>query len=314
MFDKTNDLLNKAQTQFDKLMHHLDRSIDAFSYRANKVIKKCSKLGNGVIDIIYNLYEPNARIIRYLTLPWGIAIPKVKKILDKNKYDNLPIFIPGMHMIRSRVGGGKSLTSMILAEMTLKETGHPSYFTSAVEKPQLSEDGKYWYVMHPVVKMSDYYKDGKKILNFNTEKYKNIHKDERHLQYNPRMNKSSKYNDTFIPEHEDHLLMRHDGFDNIFMYSQHMKLDAQDMDSITLMHEVETVKDIPVKRWLDDGRFNYIPVKLKFISYSVEVKFDGSMERKFYRSWNLPVPYDVLQRFDTYAEKHKHAGLPYDFK
>lgn len=314
MFDKVNVIFSKIQNQFDRLMHHANQVLDAFLHAANKAVNHIRKIGNIKIDVIFNLYSPNSRIIRYLTLPWGIAIPKVKKILDKNKYDNLPIFIPGMHMIRSRVGGGKSLTSFILAEMTLRETGHPSYFTSAVEKPQLSEDGRYWYVMHPVVKMSDYYKDGKKILNFNTDKYKNIHKDERHLQYNPRMNKSSKYNETFIPEHEDHLLMRHDGFDNIFMYSQHMKLDAQDMDSITLMHEVETVKDIPVKRWLDDGRFNYIPIRLKFISYSIEVKFDGSMDRKFFRSWSLTVPYEVLQRFDTYAERHKHSGLPYDYK
>ncbi|MDX9692204.1 MAG: hypothetical protein RBT45_07080 [Acholeplasmataceae bacterium] len=314
MFEKINSFYTIIQKKFDIMMHRIDLAFDAFFHALIKIVKFIGNVGNKCIIGIYEFYQPISKFVRLLSMPWGILIIKVKKLLDKNKYNNLPIFLPGMHMIRSRVGGGKSLTSLILAEMTLKETGYPSYFTSAVEKPQLSEDGKYWYVMHPVVKMSDYYQDGKKVLNFNTEKYKNIHKDERHLQYNPRMNKSSKYNDTFIPEHEDHLLMRHDGFDNIFMYSQHMKLDAQDMDSITLMHEVETYKDIPLKRWIDDGRFNYIPIKLKFVSYSIEVKFDGSMDRKFYRSWNLEVPYDVLMKFDTYAEKHKHAGLPKDFK
>lgn len=312
--NKLEKVFDKTQLKIDSIMHLGDNILDAFFHAANKGIHAFGSFSNQVLLGLYKLFKKQDRSMRYAALPWSPLIPIAYKWFHRNNYDRLPIFIPGMHMIRARVGGGKSLTSFVLAEMTLKETGHASYFTSAVEKPQLSEDGKYWYVYHRVIDMKDYYKDGRKVMNYNTNLYKNIHKDERHLDYNPRMNKGKEYNARFIPEHQDHLLMRHDGFDNIYMYSQHMKLDSQEMDALTLMHEVETVKDIPIQRWLDDGKFNFIPVTLKFTSYTVEVEFDGSMKRKVFRKWKITVPYEVLQRFDTHAEKVKHAGLPYDYK
>ena len=222
----------------DKIVHLADMSLDAFSHAAKKILNIFDKFSNGFMNNVYAFYKRNAhdRFIRYASLPWSTAIVYVYKYLSVGRYYRLPIFQPGMHMIRAKVGGGKSLTSFVLAEMTLEATGYGSYFTSPVEKPQLSEDGKYYYVHHRVIDMKDYYKDGKKVMNFNTDKYKDIHKDERHLQYNPRLNKGKEYNKSFVPEHEDHLLMRHDGMEHIYMYSQHAKLDAQDMDSITYMH------------------------------------------------------------------------------
>lgn len=311
--NKVEKVFDKAEDKIDQLMHLGDIALDAFFHASGKGLKMLFDASNLLMQNAHKFYMKHARLLRYGSLPWSIAIPKIYKWMHSNDYDRLPIFIPGMHMIRSRVGGGKSLTSLVLAEMTLKHTGYASYFTSAVEKPQLSEDGTYYYVMHRVINLSEYYKDGKKVMNFNTKKYKNIHKDERHLTYNPRMNKSKEYNSKFIPEHEDDLLMRHGGFENKYMYSQHMKLDSQEMDAITLMHEVETSKDIPIKRWLEDGTFKYIPVKLKFISYSIEINFDGSMKRNVYRKWKIQVPYEVLMKFDTLAEKNKYAGLPYDY-
>lgn len=312
--EKIEKLFDKALVRIDKIMHLGDITLDAFFQCTSKGMEWFSKTSNQILYFIHEVYKRKARVLRHISLPWSALIPIGYKWMHMNAYDRLPIFIPGMHLIRSRVGGGKSLTSLVLAEMTLEHTGYSSYFTSPVEKPQLSEDGKYWYVMHAVVNLDDYYKDGKKVLNFNTDKRKDFHKDERHLDYNPRMNKGKEYNKRFVPEHEDHLLMRHDGFEHIMMYSQHMKLDSQEMDALTLMHEVETVKDIPIKRWLDDGQFNYIPIKLKFVSYSVEIDFDGSMKRKVYKKWKLTVPYEVLKKFDTHAEKRKHAGLPFDYK
>lgn len=312
--NKVEKVFDQAEQSIDKMMHLGDIALDAFFHVVGKILQRFADTSNLILKSAHALYKKYDRKLRYLSLPWSASIPWIYKWVHSNAYDRLPIFIPGMHMIRARVGGGKSLTSLVIAEMTLEHTGFASYFTSAVEKPQLSEDGTYWYVMHRVIKLSDYYKDGKKSMNFNTKKYKNIHKDERHLEFNPRMNKTKEYNSRFIPEHEDDLLMRHTGFEHKFMYSQHMKLDSQDMDAITLMHEVETVKDIPIKRWLEDGGFKYIPIKLKFTSYTIEIDFDGSMKRKVFRKWKLQVPYEVLNKFETHAEKDKYAGLPYDYK
>jgi hypothetical protein len=316
MNQAADKIFNAIELSMDKVMHLTEISVDAFACVAKKLLNSSHALNERLYASIHHHYKKNNHIkyIKYASLPWSLSIILAYKYFSKNTDKRLPIFIPGMHMIRARVGGGKSLASFVLAEMTLKATGHPSYFTSPVEKPQLSEDGKYYFVYHRVINMKDYYKDGKKVLNFNTDKYKNIHKDERHLQYNPRLNKGKKYNESFIPEHEDHLLMRHDGMERIYMYSQHMKLDSQDMDSITLMHEVETVKDIPIKTWLDNDNLKYIPIKLKFKSYQIETNFDGTMKRKLYAKFSLPVPYDVLQRYDTHAERYKHLGLKKDYE
>ena len=314
--DKLDLVFNKIEYGFDRASDILDLVTNKISNYGNYILNSFEKSSVFIYENLYNFYKQknHDRLVRYLSLPWSVTIPIAYKYFTRNEYNRLPIFQPGMHMIRAKVGGGKSLTSFVLAEMTLLRTANGSYFTSQVEKPQLSEDKKYWYVHHRVIDLNDYYSEGKKVKNFNTEKYKDIHKDERHLQYNPRMNKGKKYNDTFVPEHEDHLLMRHEGMEHIYMYSQHGKLDSQDMDSITYMHEVQTIKDIPLKRWLDSGDLKYIPIKLKFTTYTVDVGFDGSMKRNRVAKFSLPIPFDVLARFDTHAEKYKYAGLPVDFK
>lgn len=217
-------------------------------------------------------------------------------------------------MIRAKVGGGKSLASFVLAEIYLEETGLGSYFTSPVEKPSVTEDGEWLYVFHRVINTDDYYKGGKKVLNYNTDKHKVIHKDERHIEYNPRLNNTSDYKNKFIPEQKDEILMRHEGMEYIYKYSQYMKLDSQDMDALTYMHDVETVKDIPISRWLDTGELNYIPVVLKFTTFVIEITFDGGMKRKKVGSCKIPIPYHLLQRFDTHAERYRNAGLPVDYK
>lgn len=219
-------------------------------------------------------------------------------------------------MIRAKVGGGKSLLTFVLAEMFLEETGLGSYFTSPVEKPQVTEDGKWLFVHHRVINTDDYYdgKNKRKTKNFNTEKYKIMFKDERHLDYNPRLWSSTGYRDKFILEQKDEILMRHEGMTHIYKCSQYTKLDSQDMQALTYMHDVETVKDIPLQKWLDTGRFNIIPVKLKVTTYVVDVAFDGTMKRKKVGSCKLQVSDDILSRFDTYAERYRNAGLPVDYQ
>jgi len=312
--DKIEKVFDKAVEKIDQFMHLGDVALDAFFHPIGSMLKKTSDVGNKVLSVIHKLYLKHAKKLRYASFPWSLVILYGYKLLHTNDFENIPLLKEGMHLVRSRVGGGKSLTSLVLAELTLNTTGYPSYFTSPVEKPRLSEDGRYYYVMHRVVNTDDYYQEGKKVKNFNAALRPYFHKDERHLDYNPRLNKGKEYNKKWVPEHEDELLMRHDKFKVIIKYSQHMKLDSQEMETLTYMHEVETRKDIPIKRWLEDGRFNYIPVKLKFHTYVIDFDFEGNHRRKLVKKWSLPVPYEVLQIFDTHAESYKHAGLPMDYK
>ncbi|MDA3884885.1 MAG: hypothetical protein PF638_04750 [Candidatus Delongbacteria bacterium] len=316
--EKMDYIFNHMELYMDKLVHHADKALDALSKAPDYTLKTFMNFIESITDSIYELLNKDtsiARLLRYGSLPWSIIIPKGYKYFFSNQFNKALLFVPGVHMIKAKVGGGKSLTSFVLAELYLEETGRGSYFTSPVEKPQVTDDGNWLYVYHRVIDPSDYYKDGKKIKNYNSEKYKIFHKDERLITFNRRENKSSEYNKKFIPEQRDEVLMRHQGIERIYKYSQSPKLDSQEMELLTYMHEVETVKTIPTKRWLESGRFDYIPVKLKFTTYELQFNFgDSSMKRKKIGSCTLPVPFEILKRFDTHAESKRYAGLPVDYK
>lgn len=310
-------VFNTCESIIDKMVHQVDNSLDAISQAPNYLLRNYNSIIEDIEDQIYDRLNKDtalARLIRYSSLPWSVVIPKGYKYFISNQNRTPQILQPGIHMVRAKVGGGKSLTSFILAEMYLEETGLGSYFTSPVEKPQVTEDGEWLYVYHRYINLDDYYNEhGVKIKKFNTEKYQVIHKDERHLDFNPRLNSTKEYKNKYIPQQKDEILMRHQGVKRIYKYSQYMKLDNQDMQALTYMHDVETVKDIPIQRWLDTGELNYVPINLKFTSFIIDVDIKGELKRKKVGSYKIPVPYQLLQRFDTHAEKYRYAGLPVDY-
>jgi hypothetical protein len=317
MKDYLEPVIKKTESVMEKIMHRAEQGIDAFMRVSKVITEKFMGLIEGSLDKLYDVAGPSTslgRLLRYLSLPTSLVIPTVYKHFFSTKYNKALIFRPGVHLVVAKPGGGKSLTSFVLAEIHLQEAGLGSYFTSCVEKPQLTEDGEWKYVHHPVINLKDYYKGGKKIRNFNTKKYPIIMKDERYIDYTPRNNKKDVgYNDRWVPEHIDELLHRHQGFTHIYKFSQHFNLDGAEMETLSYMHDVETIKDIPNKIWLESGEFPYIPIMLKFTTYKVEVGFDGKKKRKKIGTCKIPVPYDVLERFETHSEKDKFAGLPVDF-
>ncbi len=107
--------------------------------------------------------------------------------------------------------------------------------------------------------------------------------------------------------------MRHQGITHIYKYTQYMKLDSQDMQALTYMHDVGTDKDIPLDRWLNDGMFNIIPLKLKISTFVIDVDFKGEFKRKKIASYSINVPYDLLQHFDTHAESYRDNNLKVDY-
>lgn len=314
LYNIVDQTFKKTTSKLDNAVDFLELGLDAFFLVPNYLLDKFGKSGNYILNKIESSYDNHGRFMRTVAQPWSYIFLIINEIYWNRKIRQIPLLAPGIHFIRGNVGGGKSLTSFILAEMTLEMTGHPSYMTAKVEKPQLSEDGSYWYVMHPVIDVKSYYKKGKKIKRYNGHKYPYMHKDERHLEYNPRLNKKNSYNDTFVPEHADELVMRHDGFKAIYKYSQHIKLDGQEAETINMVHIVSVVKGVPRKKWLKDGKYDRIPTKLKFTSYHPTVELNGEYSLKKYKTWSMPVPYEVLERYDTHAERNRHSHLPIDFK
>lgn len=309
--------LLKCEQQINKLVQHIDYGIDVLLDFPRDTLELFNDFITTVFESIYsqaNKSTTAAKLMRWFSLPWS------KLILEGYKYFYLskrkqPIFKPGVHMVRASVGGGKSLLSFILGELYRMQTGLGSYYTSPVEKPRLTDDGRFFYTYHRLINLDDYFDDqGNKIKKFNTEKHKIIHKDERHLEFNPRQNGTSEYKSKFLPQQKDEILMRHQGITHIYKYTQYMKLDSQDMQALTFMHDVSTAKDIPLERWLEDGLFNIIPLKLKIQSFVLDVNFTGDMKRKKVASYTIEVPCEILQHYDTHAERYRDEGLKLDYK
>lgn len=305
IFNKTFESIEKI---LEKIMASSELILDAFFHGISTVFKHIYKSFGYIMDKFHNIMDTNGKLLRHLGFPWVILIPKVWQYFYMQKHLSLPTDKEGIHFFRSPVGGGKSLTSLVLAERALKVTGFASYFTSPVEKPQkaVDDDGnEYWYVMHKVEKLDDVYVNGKRAKEFDYDRYPYVNKDERHLRFNPRMNKTKEYNQAWLVEHEDELLMRHDGAKRIYKFSQHMKLDSQEMETATYMHDIKAVKGLPWTQFLKDGLLRIYPYMIQFETYEIIYSFKGDMDRRLVAKWNLMVPMEVLDKFDTHAERRR---------
>lgn len=305
IFNKTFESIEKI---LEKIMASSELILDAFFHGISTVFKHIYKSFGYIMDKFHNIMDTNGKLLRHLGFPWVILIPKVWQYFYMQKHLSLPTDKEGIHFFRSPVGGGKSLTSLVLAERALKVTGFASYFTSPVEKPQkaVDDDGnEYWYVMHKVEKLDDVYVNGKRAKEFDYDRYPYVNKDERHLRFNPRMNKTKEYNQAWLVEHEDELLMRHDGAKRIYKFSQHMKLDSQEMETATYMHDIKAVKGLPWTQFLKDGLLRIYPYMIQFETYEIIYLFKGDMDRRLVAKWNLMVPMEVLDKFDTHAERRR---------
>lgn len=308
VIDKIEAGFEKTELFLDKLLHQSERAMDAILSISGKALDKLHSISNFIMKKYHDLVNNYSKPLRYLGFPWTLIIPKVWEFYYLRKQEAIPTDKEGIHFFRSPVGGGKSLTSLVLAERALKLTGYASYFSSPVEKPQRGVDpdgNEYWYVMHKVEKLENVYVDGKRAKEWDYDRYPYVNKDERHLRFNPRMNKTREYNQAWLVEHEDELLMRHEGAKRIYKFSQHMKLDTQEMETAVFMHDIRAVKGLPALQWLKDGLLRVYPYVIMFNTYQIEYSFEGDMKRTLVAKWNLAVPMEVLEKFDTHAERRR---------
>lgn len=224
-----------------------------------------------------------------------------------------PLDDTGVHLIRSNPGGGKSMLAFQKSNEIADRTGYASYHTSRIEKPHLTEDKKFYAVYHRVINLKNYYKNGKKVMRYNTKLYKSMHVDEFHYLNNSRLNKTNVYNEFFIPFLNDLVLMRHEGFENnIYLYSQVPNNDVQIMSILVHYHEVDLVKGIDYWRWIRTGKFEIVPKYWRIETFNVDRA--NPTKKKLYRKWKKRVDIDNLTYFDTHAMAHEFDNLPVDYK
>jgi hypothetical protein len=251
---------------------------------------------------------------RWTTIPFNYLIVRTFLWYIYRDDGKEPLDIPGVHYIVSPPGGGKSMLAFQKSNEIADDTGYGSYHTSRIEKPRLSRDGRFYVVSHRVINPKDYYEKRKKVMRFNTTKYKALFFDEFHAENNSRLNKESAYNDFFIPFMNDLIKMRHFGFDrNIYLFSQVPNNDIQIMSIIARYHEVTIKKGLRYTDWIARGRFKIEPLYFIIKTYRM-IRTTENFRKKLDRVWKKRVDIPRLDYFDTHAMAHEHDELPYDFK
>ena len=299
---------------YEKIIDYIVELFDDAVYLAVSFANKVTIWIQSIFTTIYQNYEGIAKFIyapfRWTTIPLNYIIVRTGLWYIFRDQHLEPLDNPGIHLVRSNPGGGKSMLAFQKSNELAEDTGFPSYQTSRIEKPRLSEDGKFWVVRHPVIDIKSLYSKGKKILQFDTRKYKSLFIDEFHYMNNPRLNKTTDYNAFFLPFLNDLILIRHEGFDNnIYLFSQVPMNDVQLMSILANYHEIELKKGVNYWRWIRTGVFEVIPLYWKIQTFTID-RSDPS--RKFlYRKWKKRVDPDELEYFDTHAMKNEFSNLPY---
>lgn len=313
-------MLEKLMSTFELITDFTMETCTKILDLQENIIKKITDFLNRFFNIVLDTYQTITTSVytffRWSTIPFNYIIKRTWLWYVFKTNDDEPLDETGVHYVRARPGGGKSMLAYQKANETLEKHGYPSYMTHPIEKPKLTEDKKFWYVDHRLINLRNYFDaKGNQTKLFNTDMYKQMHIDEFHIENNPRRNKEKEYNAFFIPFLNQLLSIRHDGFDyNIYIYSQIPNNDIQLMSTITKYHEVKLIKGLPYWKWIKDGKFVIVPIKWKIKTFDVEIGEGGSIKRKLYRAWSKKVDYDKLEYFETHAMRGNKRHLPLDYE
>lgn len=309
-------IMNKYELCIDRVLETTELFLNFQENIIKKITDFLNRFFNFILDSYQNITTRCYTFFRWSTIPFNFIIKRTWLWYIFRLTGDEPLDETGVHYVRAKPGGGKSMLAKQKADETLEKYGYPSYLTHQIEKPKLTEDEKFWYVNHRVINLRSYFDSkGNQIKQFNTDIYKQMHVDEFHIENNPRRNKEKEYNSFFIPFLNQLLSIRHDGFDyNIYLYSQIPNNDIQIMSTITKYHEIKLVKGLPYWKWIRDGKFIIVPVKWKIKTYEIVIGEGGSIKRKLYRVWSKAVNYDRLDDFDTHAMRGNKKHLPKDYE
>lgn len=300
---------NKVLKVFDIVDYYVDYLIEKYFKYLKKVVNKFTKIVNKICDIPMYFYTA----YRYLTFPTN----KIFLIIWRYFKLHVKVFDvlmrKGIHVIKSPPGGGKSLSAFTTAELLYERYGHRAYVNTQFEKPQTDEFGRK-FVKHIQFDFEDIFgvrqnnKTGKlegyQKRRFDSRKGKIVIWDELHMIFNPRENRSGIYMLAWRPFLNNLLMYRHEGFYAHYCLSQ-LNVDIQLATISNYIHKPTTVLDVNYSKWLKTGKFELIPVKIKYETYKLK---DG--KEKLYKKWSRRVDYEHLDRYETLAYKNTRSSIP----
>ena len=250
------------------------------------------------------------RIIRYLTYPgsWFIfQLIKWIKTLHKNRDLTCK---PGIHIHIGGPGTGKTLGVKRVMDYFLDEYGYASWINYKFEKPKVDEEGTYYN--HAQWAFDDLYgvkMDHGKLVGY--QKYKLPYHyfkirvaDENHLTFYTRMNRTNQYNLIFKPYSEDLVVSRQEDCVATHIMSQ-ITPDVILMSLSDYVHYPETIKDLDYRHWLETGRIEIIPIKIKYETHKWR---NGKLNKK--KVWSARITTRNLEDFDSHALRNNRKHIP----
>lgn len=243
-------------------------------------------------------------LFRRITFPFGKAFPLIwKKYKFAFKHPDL-LKRPAIHTIMGPPGCGKSLLAFMSITESALETGKAAFVNTKFEKSSVDENGRK-YKMHRYFTMDELFgvkqKDGNFVgyqkKGFSSKYYRSIVYDEVHTIFNNRQNRTREYMLLFVPFMRNMVMYRHEGFHSIFLLTQ-LTQDVQLMSISNFIHKPETILDINYSRWIQNGKFELVPVKVNIQTYTYQ---DGKLT--LYKTWEKSIDHQLLDIYNTHAYK-----------
>ena len=298
--------IDKAMALITDLLDVLISQMEVFMHKSTRRITiALNKLEKAFLDY---LYKP----LRYISMPGGFVFVKIWEVYKDLYIEPDLLKADGVHVVMASMGEGKTSIVFQTAEELFQTKGYGSYVTAKIEKPKKDAEGDFfnhkffqWDEIIGVKELNDK-KIGYQKARFNSFLFPNRIYDEMSRFLNPRENRARNYMIQFKVIIDDMLINRHEGTKRIWLISQ-LTTDIQFMKVATYVHIPHMIKGVNYFRWLKTGKFEIVPLKWKVNTY--QPNLDGKLV--LMKRWTKRVNMDILDGFETHAEKHHRSNIPF---
>lgn len=226
----------------------------------------------------------------------------IKRIVDGK--GNV-LFAPGTHFIGAPSGGGKTLLSNFIIRTLTERFGgffwvNKDQYDTKITKP---------------FDMLKLFQNGEQKFKLSTkDKYNRyslgIVYDEFNASYNRRMNRTTEYNETFVPLIKSVVTHRHQGHKRIYILGQ-MRQDTQLTEIIQFKHTVFNSKRYSYYYFREKNQFISVP---KYLTVFSEIKIGetqtGDPIYKNIGKQKIKITIELLETYDTHAFASMFDNLP----
>lgn len=296
---------------FEKISFIIDKLNNWLVMAQDIIASSVDAVGKIIAD--FSLRDGVYKVLRIASFPWHFLIILAWIRIKRASMVKPLIFDkPGLHIIFGVPGSGKSSLAFELIERIRTGTKmKPSYINYPFEKTRLSEDQTYYFKYHQVYDVREFFNNNIVQKVFNHKMFGSVVIDEAHSVFQPRNNRKSEYNESFLPLIEYTTKIRQ-YIGHMFALTQMGKMDIQFMMLATTLCEVEIDIGFNYPDWLlKDGRFRFKPLGWRIKQYKID-NF-GNFNHKPINKFYIKNKFGDLDYFDTYATRNDYSHVQMDY-